>query len=86
MTQANVVANTPRGGEILPGGIREAAKRLGIGERKAYRMAERDEYPFSEFCVRVGFTYIVPRVAFARFLSGELRQQKGADRKIEADR
>jgi len=75
MTQANVVANTPRGGEILPGGLREVAKHLGVGERTAYRMARRGEYPFSTLCIRIGWTYVIPRRSWERFLAGELRPE-----------
>ena len=73
--QEKVLVETPVGGDALPGGIREAAKRLGIGERKAYRMAERGEYPFSVFALRIGGVYVVPRHAFERFLRGELRPE-----------
>ncbi len=70
--QEREVAESPKGGDVLPGGIREAARRLGIGERKAYRIAERNGYPFNKFAVRIGNVYVVPRRAFERFLDGEL--------------
>lgn len=68
--QELAIAEAPKRADVLPGGVREAAKRLGIGERKAYRLLERGEYPFSVFACRVGSTYIVPRAAFERFLNG----------------
>ena len=70
--QEREIAEAPKNADVLPGGIREAARRLGVGERKAYRMAERGEYPFSAFTCRVGSIYLVPRAAFERFLRGEL--------------
>ena len=70
--QGRQIAEAPQSGDVLPGGIREAAKRLGIGERKAYRLAEKGAYPFSLFSYKAGSTYICPRAAFERFLRGEL--------------
>lgn len=73
--QEREIADAPKAGDVLPGGIRAAAKRLGIGYRKAYRMAERGEYPFSVFAVRIGYVWVVPIVAWQRFLAGELRTE-----------
>lgn len=78
MTQRDAARRVEKSADVLVGGIREAARRLGIAERKAYRMAERGEYPFSAFTVRCGSVYVVPKVAFARFLSGELPQNTNA--------
>ena len=50
--------------DVLEGGIREAARRLGIGERTAYRAAERGELP----AVRIGNVWIIPLRAWERFL------------------
>ena len=89
--QEHQIAEAPKGGDVLPGGIREAAKRLGIGERKAYRMAERGQYPFCRIAVRVCNVYIVPRAAFERFLRGEMTdttpagQSSGKPRKPAPD-
>lgn len=54
--------------DVLEGGLREAAKRLGKGDRWVYRHAH--ELPF---VVRIGAHYIVPRAAFLKFLDGELK-------------
>lgn len=53
--------------DVLPGGIREAARRLGRGQRAIYKMAARGELPFA---IRLGGRYVVPRVAFEKFLAG----------------
>lgn len=73
--QGREIAEAPKAGDVLPGGIRAAAKRLGIGSRKAYRMAERGEYPFGAFAVRVGYVWVIPIAAWERFLRGELRPE-----------
>ena len=54
--------------DVLPGGIREAARRLGRGERAMYKAAARGELPF---VTRIGRVWIVPKVAFERFLRGK---------------
>lgn len=51
--------------DVLPGGVREAARRLGKSERVMYRLAKAGQLPF---CVRVGAQYVVPREAFARYM------------------
>lgn len=51
--------------DILPGGVREVAQRLGLAERTAYAKARGGELPF---VVRVGRRYIVPRRAFEMWL------------------
>jgi hypothetical protein len=76
--QEKALAATPRRGDVLPGGLRAAARRLGIAPRKAYRLAEKGEYPFALFCYRAGSIWVVPSRAFARFLNGEFTQNTNA--------
>jgi excisionase family DNA binding protein len=44
---------------------REAAREAGIGETNFYRMLQRGEVP----CIRVGNRFVIPRVAFDRWLA-----------------
>ena len=83
--QEREIAEAPKKADVLPGGIREAAKRLGIGERKAYRIAERGGYPFCKFATRIGNVYVVPRRAFERFLDGELTVNTNAASAAESN-
>ena len=62
--------------DVLEGGVREMAHRLGIGERQAYREAERGNLP----AVKLGGRYVVPLDAWSKFLRGEWRP---AERHIE---
>ncbi len=75
--QTEALENTVPAGDVLEGGVREASLRLGIGQRKGYRLAAAGAYPFSAFCVRIGHTYVVPRTAFAAFLAGEIKPTDG---------
>jgi hypothetical protein len=52
--------------DVLPGGLREAADRLGIGHRRMYRLAKAGQVPF---VVRLGWGYVVPVPAWNRFLA-----------------
>ena len=52
---------------VLPGGIREAARQLGIGENAAYKAAQRGELP----AIRVGHKWIITKSAWRRFLLGK---------------
>jgi excisionase family DNA binding protein len=63
--------------DALPGGLREAGRRLGIGERRCYRLAHQGKLPF---VIRLGGRFVVPRLAFERFLQGQLRPDQPADR------
>ena len=51
---------------VLPGGIREAGRLLGIGENAAYKAAQRGELP----AIRVGHKWIITKSAWQRFLLG----------------
>ncbi len=53
--------------DVLEGGLREALRRLKIGERRGYRLAAKGAFPFA---IRIGGNYVVPRKAFERFLEG----------------
>ena len=57
-------------GDVLEGGLREAARRLFCGERAMYRAAKKGELPF---VAKIGGRYVVPRLAFERFLRGETK-------------
>jgi len=63
--------------DVLPGGVREVAQRLGLAERTAYAKARGGELPF---VVRVGRRYIVPRRAFEAWLETAGRVDKLPDR------
>ena len=51
--------------DVLSGGLREAADRLGIGHRRMYRLAKAGQLPFA---VRLGWGYVVPVPAWNNFL------------------
>lgn len=61
---------TTQQSDVLPGGIREAARRLHISQRKAYQLAAAGKLPF---VIRLGYVYVIPRHAFERFLAGDFR-------------
>lgn len=52
--------------EVLVGGVREMARRLNISERSGYRGVASGQLPG----VKIGSKWIVPTVAFQRFLNG----------------
>lgn len=60
-------ATESRDQDVLSGGVRAAARRLGMGERAGYRAAARGDFP----AIRVGGRWIVPLAAWHRFLMGE---------------
>ena len=73
--QERRLADIPRGGAVLAGGLRAVARHLGMAERKVYAMAREGRYPFNLFCVRVGNLWIIPLDAWNRFLRGELQPE-----------
>ena len=50
--------------------ISEVAERLGVGTRRAYRLAQRGEIP----SVRHGGSIRVPRAAWEQYLEAETRK------------
>lgn len=55
---------------VLKGGVREAGRQIGLGEHAACKAAARGELP----AIRVGHRWIVPRLAWRRFLRGTWSQ------------
>lgn len=53
--------------DVLEGGMRELADRLGIGLRQAYREANNGNLPVT----KLGGRYVIPKEAYERFLRGE---------------
>ena len=54
--------------DVLPGGVREMFRRLGIAQRTGYKALLRGDFPFVR---RIGGMYIVPTRAFEKYLEGQ---------------
>ena len=51
--------------EVLPGGISEVAKRLGRSPKPIYKLAYANKLTF---VIKLGGSYVVPRIRFERYL------------------
>ena len=56
----------------LKGGVREAGRQIGLGERAAYAAAAAGRIP----AIRMGRFWVIPLPAWQRFLNGEWRPEE----------